>query len=294
MNTGVDEAAVFGGACCKICGRCGLEITGHTARCGHCGVLLYYPYPPGSHPSFTTREESLSWYTRSAAFNHVNFTRMLRFAAGERSAAAALSILDYGGGGGQFALVCRSHYPLATVYLVDVNDDSALAEWAPFSTRLRFTAFPGDATRFDLIFLNDVFEHLDDPVSVLRMLAGKLARGGRIFIDTPRQFWIYPLTRLLSRGLHLKVLRGTVSAMHLQIWSRASFRLAVERAGLRVERLARWAEFTMPPEFYLNNMGITHPLLRFAGRATYAAAGFILRNKIVCVLGEQSAAAGSR
>ena len=296
MNTGVDArgaTAAFDGASCKICGRRQLAIAGHTARCSHCGVLLYYPYPSGSHPSFTTREEALSWYTRSAAFNHVNFTRMLRFAAGKRPATAALSILDFGGGGGQFALVCRSHYPLATVYLVDVNDDSALAEWKPFSKRLAFRSFPDDATRFDFIFLNDVFEHLDDPVSVLRMLAGKLAPGGKIFIDTPRQFWIYPLTRWLSRELHLKVLRGTVSPMHLQIWSTRSFRLALERTGLRAEKVSRWAEFTMPADFYLDNMGITQPLVRFAGRAMYAAAGLILRNKIVCVLGRPDSA-GSR
>jgi len=269
---------------CKICGGRDLRITGHTARCVQCGVLLYYPYPAGSQPSFTTREEALRWYTTSASFNHSNFTRMLRFAAGACSPATALTILDYGGGGGQFALVCRSHFPLATVHLVDLNDRSALAEWEPFSRRLPFASFPGDATRFDLIFLNDVFEHLDDPVSVLRMLAGKLKNGGRIFIDTPRQFWIYPLTRLLSRQLHLKVLRGTVSTMHLQIWNAVSFRLAVEQAGLRIEKLSRWAEFTMPATFYLDNMGITHPLLRLAGRTMYAVASFVLRNKIVCVL----------
>jgi len=269
---------------CKICGDPGLAVTAHTARCRHCGVLLYYPYPAASEPCFTTSDAALNWYGISAAFNHTNFTRMLRYATAGQPAMAPLSILDYGGGGGQFALICKSHFPRAAVYLLDINDNSALQEWAPFSHRLQFDAFAADTTRFDFIFLNDVFEHLDDPAATLRRLAGKLKPDGKIFIDTPRQFWIYPLTRILSRRLHLKLLRGTVSPAHLQIWSARAFGIAIQRAGLHVERMTAWAEFTLPCEYYLANMGITDPALRFAGRAMYVAARFILRNKIACVL----------
>ncbi|OGA42659.1 MAG: hypothetical protein A3G24_20295 [Betaproteobacteria bacterium RIFCSPLOWO2_12_FULL_62_13] len=269
---------------CKICGHRELAVTAHTARCGNCGVLLYYPYPAASLPCFTSEQEAIEWYAPSAAYNHVNFTRMLRYATDGQPMTAPLAILDYGGGGGQFALVCKSLFPRSTVYLVDINDNSALKEWAPFSRRLAFAEFPADPTRFDFIFLNDVFEHMDDPISALRLLAGKLNDGGRIFIDTPRQFWIYPLTRLLSRRLHLKLLKGTVSHMHLQIWSKRAFGIATARAGLRAIKMGYWAEFTMPCDYYLKNMGITSPALRVAGHAMYAAARFILRNKIACVL----------
>jgi SAM-dependent methyltransferase len=256
----------------------------HTAKCGQCGVLLYYPYPAGSRPAFVTDEEKLGWYGRSAFFNHANFTRMLRFAVTDERPADELIVLDYGGGGGQFALVCKSHFPRAVVHLVDINDESALEEWKPFSRRILFADFGEDTARFDLIFLNDVFEHLDDPVGTLRLLAGKLTPQGKIFIDTPRQFWIYPLTRSVSRNLHIKVLRGTVSPFHLQIWSDRALRRAVETSSLAVLKWATWAEFTMPPEFYLDNMRITSTLVRSLGRAAHHAAGLILRNKLVCLL----------
>jgi 2-polyprenyl-3-methyl-5-hydroxy-6-metoxy-1,4-benzoquinol methylase len=269
---------------CKICGGASLRVLGHTAKCADCGVLLYYPYPAGSQPAFTTNEEKLAWYGKSAHFNHANFTRMLDFAVTDERSTDPLAVLDYGGGGGQFALVCRSRFPRAAVYLVDINDDAVLEEWKPFNRRIRFADFGADLTRYDLIFLNDVFEHLDDPVGTLRLLAGKLAPRGKIFIDTPRQFWIYPLTRALSRTLHLKVLRGTVSASHLQIWSERSLGIALGASGLAVRRRTTWAEFTMPPDFYLHNMGVSNPLMRASGRAMYHAARWILRNKAVCLL----------
>ena len=233
-----------------------------------------------------TEDEKIGWYSSSVQFNHDNFTHMLRYATEGLPMSAPLSMLDFGGGGGQFAPICKSMFPRATVYLVDINDSSALDGWASFSRRIPFADFAADSAVFDVIFLNDVFEHLDDPVGTLRLLAEKLKNGGRIFIDTPRQFWIYPLTRLLSRKLHLKVLRGTVSRSHLQIWSDRAFRVAAGRASLRTVKSATWAEFTMPWEFYVNNMGITNPVLRFAARVTYAASGLILRNKIACVLGK--------
>jgi 2-polyprenyl-3-methyl-5-hydroxy-6-metoxy-1,4-benzoquinol methylase len=271
---------------CKICESAALDILEHTARCRRCGVLLYYPYPPASQPNFMTEDEKLSWYSASARYNHRNFTRMLHYVTKDLPMAAPLLMLDFGGGGGQFAPICRSLFPRATVYLVDINDHSALDGWAPFSRRIPFADFAADNTKFDVIFLNDVLEHLHDPVGTLRLLSDKLKDAGKIFIDTPRQFWIYWLTRLLSHRLHLKVLRGTVTRSHLQIWSDRAFRVAAERALLRPVKSTTWAEFTMPWEFYVNNMGITNPALRFAARVVYGVSGLVLRNKIVCVLGK--------
>lgn len=269
---------------CKICGCDRLFILSHSATCGECGVLLYYPYPSGGHANFATEEEKRVWYGRSAFFNHANFTRMLRYAVTGERPLDPLSILDFGGGGGQFALVCRSHFPRSSVCLVDLNDDSALEEWKPYSRRIAFAGFAADPTRFDFIFLNDVLEHLHDPVDELRLLAAKLTPRGKIFIDTPRQFWIYPVTRLASRKLHLKVLAGTVSRDHLQIWSEKAFGLAAQASGLAVLKRDTWAEFTMPAEYYLDNMQIKSSVVRALGHAMYRASGLVVRNKLVCVL----------
>lgn len=281
---------------CKICGSSSLTVFAHTAKCRSCGVLLYWPYPKSDSSLMRDgegkawpREEVLEWYSAASFFNHSNFTSMVRFTMDESLKSKKLDILDYGGGGGQFALVCRSHFPQANVYITDISDDSLLEHWRVLNTQIPFRDFAHDATSFDFIFLNDVFEHVSDPVVVLQQLAGKLKPSGKIFIDTPRQFWIYPVTKLLSRSLYTKVLRGTVSAAHLQIWSKPSLERVVHESGLALSKFGTLSEYTMPSAFYMRNMGIHNPLVRLAARLFYSNAKYLARNKFICVLSRNRA-----
>ncbi len=280
---------------CKICGASALNVCAHTAECPRCGILLYYPYPIDDSGLVTSEAgktwdptSSLAWYCRSAFYNHTNFTNMIRFAMDESHSGKTFDVLDYGGGGGQFALVCKSHFPKANVFITDTSDAALLPQWRPLNQQIPFRRFSDDCQRFDVIFLNDVFEHLSHPTFVLGQLATKLKEGGRIFIDTPKQFWIYAVTRALSGALHKKVLVGTVSTAHLQIWSRRSFRMVVAEAGLRVTKYAEASEYTMPAEYYLQNMGITNPVARWLGHAFHRHAKWLARNKILAVLSRSS------
>jgi len=282
--------------CCKICGSSSLTIYAHTAKCGECGVLLYWPYPKNDNDLVQegvgkkwSRESTFEWYSRSSFYNHSNFTNMLRFTMDESFKGRKLDILDYGGGGGQFALVCRSHFPEATVYITDISDDSLLDEWKSLNVQIPFSGFAGDTRKFDLIFLNDVFEHVSDPLQVLQQLSGKLKAGGLIFIDTPKQFWIYPVARLLSGALYAKILRGTVSTAHLQIWSKRSFELIADKCNLSIARYVEESEYTMPADFYMHNMGIKNPLIRLAGSLFYRNAKYLAKNKIMSVLSARRA-----
>jgi SAM-dependent methyltransferase len=230
------------------------------------------------------REAVLKWYLRSSFYNHDNFTKMLRFTLNEGFKERCFDVLDYGGGGGQFALICKSHFPLSTVYITDICDNALLDAWRPLNIQIPFSQFEQNSQHFDVIFLNDVFEHVSDPLSLLTLLAGKLKQGGRIFIDTPKQFWIYPVTKLLWGSLHDKVLRGTVSRYHLQIWSPRAFRIVVERSNLVLTKYEEKTEYTMPADFYLKTMGISNPFVKFAARLFYRNAGWLAKNKIYCVL----------
>jgi len=275
---------------CKICGSSVLTIFAHTAKCSKCGVLLYFPYPEddcslvskGEGKSWP-REEVLNWYSKSSFYNHTNFTNMVKFTMNESHKGRKLDILDYGGGGGQFALVCKSLFPNSNIYITDISDESLLEEWSSLNIQIPFKDFNEDTRKFDFIFLNDVFEHVSDPLFVLKQLAGKLKNGGELFIDTPKQFWIYPITKLLSKLLYTKVLKGTVSTAHLQIWSKKSFELVVQESGLKINKYEESSEYTMPADFYMKNMGIKNPILKLGGKIFYGNAKWLAKNKIVCV-----------
>lgn len=272
---------------CKICGGARLLRRAHTARCVACGVLLYYPYPTEidlvPDPS-KAQAATDAWYHKAARRNHHNFTHMLAFALAEGDYDRDLKVLDYGGGGGQFAMVCRSMLPRAKVWLADISDNRLLDLYRPQVSQIPWATFEADRTKFDLIMLNDVYEHVSDPIAVLRLLKGKLAPGGKIFIDTPKQFWLYPLLKAIAPGLYVKLLRGTVSLAHLQIWSPKSFRLSAQRAGLDVIRYREVSEFTMAPEFYLRNMRIANSATVFLANTFYRMAKLVSTNKILAVL----------
>jgi 2-polyprenyl-3-methyl-5-hydroxy-6-metoxy-1,4-benzoquinol methylase len=274
---------------CKICGCRSLAIRKQTARCRVCGVLLFYPYPDEKEheKELCNSYDSAAWYAKSAWYNHTNFTRMLRFAADDWHAGRKVRFLDYGCGGGQFALVAKSHFPFSQVFCTDASDSALLPEWRCLQTQIRFSEFQQNKIRFDLIFLNDVFEHVSAPIEVLRLLASKLEPNGKIFIDTPKSFWLYPATRILSPTLHDKLLHGTLSLSHLQIWSPGAFKIAVSKAGLKVCKYKETNEYTMPAAYYLDNMRISNQLVRLAGFAFYRLAKSLARNKIMALVSRQ-------
>lgn len=275
---------------CKLCGCDRLVRFGHTARCRGCGAMLYYPYPTPNllpHNNFKDGrpwDGYEAWYYAAASRNHTNFTNQLRFAAEGWATDFAGDVLDYGGGGGQFALVVSSHFPNVTTWFTDINQNALLRQWRPFNRPIPFSEFPRDPTKFDAIFLNDVYEHVESPHEVMRLLATKLKPGGRVFVDTPKVFWLYPLLRIANRRLYARLCRGTISRSHLQIWTRRAFETVTRAGGLRIERYRECSELTMPATYYLDLMGIRQPLLRLLGRVFHRSVHVLARNKIMAVL----------
>jgi len=265
----------------------------HTAKCRKCGVLLYYPYPQPATLETKNDERSIATYkdfyreyhTLSSRLNHENFTAMYLFTIEHPERILdRIRILDYGAGTGQFTLICKSFIPWSDIYSVDINDFALLQEYDTSTKQIKWKDFENDTMKFDFIFLNDVFEHLHDCEKVLKTLKDKLDPNGKIFIATPKQFWIHPVLKFLSKNLYGKLLTGTVSISHLQIWSRKSFFYLINQSNLAAEKYSEISQFTMEPDEYLKNMGIKNRIIIILGKLFYRLAGSIARNKIMCVL----------
>lgn len=225
----------------------------------------------------------MNWHINSGYRNHHNFQNMVQFALNENQRKQKLTVLDYGGGGGQFSLLLKSLYPLADSFIVDMQDNILLDVYRPLNQQIKFADFELDEHKFDVIFMNDVFEHVSDPISLLHVLRGKLKEDGCIFIDTPCQFWLYPFTKIISKNIHTKLLRGTVDYDHQQIWSKKSFETALNKSGFKVKKYKELSEYTQGASFYLDNMGISNPFIRTLGYIFISLAPAIAKNKIMCL-----------
>ena len=279
-----------------MCGGRRITFFAHTAKCLDCNVLLNFQYAEPREIEYLQRKVSsseyikaqkisLSWHIESGAKNHHNFTAMTCFCEEFISRDKEMEILDYGGGGGQFALVIKSLYPKSNCTIVDMVNIRLLETYASMNDQIKFADFESNTKKFDFIFMNDVFEHLTFPLETLELLKNKLKPNGKIFIDTPCTFWLYPVTKLFSKRIYTKLLNGTVDADHQQIWSTKSFFKICQKAGFSVLSFKKLSEYTQSAEFYLDNMGIKNPILRLFGKIFVSLSPLIARNKIMAVIG---------
>lgn len=118
--------------------------------------------------------------------------------------------------------------------------------------------------RFDVVFIGDVVEHVDNAVLLLRFAARHLAPGGRLFVSTPNPF---------SRKFHRQFMREGVMVVNLDhvAWitptqamelarragiSLAAYHLAKRFSplGLALKRLIGWrlapVEYSFPDYLY--------------------------------------------
>ena len=282
---------------CKICNSKNLLYFAHTARCKDCSVLLNYPYPIVSREEKVARQNlftneeidkqqkiEIDWQKESGERNHDNFTAMTKFALSEKDIDNKFTILDYGGGGGQFSLVAKSLFPEINTFIVDLNDYRLLNSYKPINNQIKYADFKEKNIKFDFIFMNDVYEHLTNPIEVLKLLRTKLKPGGKIFIDTPCTFWLYPITKIFSKKIYTKLLRRTVDSDHQQIWTSKSFKISIKRAGFEIIKYKKLSEFTQPADFYLKKMKINNPIILMLGHLFYKYSSFIAKNKIMSVI----------
>lgn len=266
---------------CKICKSNDLFLLDQSAQCLNCKVLLYYPYPKQKKPPKVDLKE---WYRISFDKNIKNFLSMIVYATNKSKSNQKLNVLDYGGASGQFALIFNSLFPKSKVYIVDIVNESLFNEFKPLNKQIKYEKFPKDQTKFDIIFLNDVYEHVEDPVHLLSLLRTKLRPAGTIFIDTPRQFWIYPFFKYLFRPIYRKIIRGTVSKSHQQIWSDKSFIKSVQLSNLKIQKISYLSELTMDTDLYLQQMGIKFKPIKLLIRLFSRPLVSTFYNKIYCIL----------
>jgi len=86
---------------------------------------------------------------------------------------------------------------------------------------------------FDYVVCADVIEHVQNRTQLLRSARRHLKQDGRLIISTPNiALWFYRLSLLVGRFEYGP--RGVLDETHVHLFTRATFRRTVERAGFQV------------------------------------------------------------
>jgi 2-polyprenyl-3-methyl-5-hydroxy-6-metoxy-1,4-benzoquinol methylase len=102
-----------------------------------------------------------------------------------------------------------------------------------------------DGLRFDIVMLNNVLEHLADPVAVVTEIREKvLNRGGLIIIDVPNEFNSF---QLAARDLHGLDNWWVAPPAHLNYFSKDTLCSLLEGCGYQI----RLAESSFPLEIFM-------------------------------------------
>jgi 2-polyprenyl-3-methyl-5-hydroxy-6-metoxy-1,4-benzoquinol methylase len=157
--------------------------------------------------------------------------------------AGAARVLDVGCATGALGAALKAERADATV--VGVEIDPAMAAVA--QTRLdRVLAEPIEQAlerlageRFDCVVCGDVLEHLGDPWSVLRALAGLLDDNGTVVASLPNVAHLDTLANLVFRHRWPYRERGVHDETHLRFFALANVRALFAQAGLEIVELRR-------------------------------------------------------
>lgn len=188
-------------------------------------------------------------------------------------AATTPVVLDFGCNWGKWASMALAHG--CDTYGLDVNRDAA-AFCASRGIKMLAPDQLG-VNRFDFINVDQVMEHLTDPLAVARTLAAALKPGGFIKLGTPDNPRLPQQLRAAQADgsntiLDAKAIDSLYPLEHVNLFNHASLRLLGERAGLREAKLPffKWLGagqlWNIPRQL---NRNLTTPWKRMMGRGPY-------------------------
>lgn len=117
-------------------------------------------------------------------FSEYKIVELLKF----EDTCKPLKILDFGCGDGNSSVYLRKHFPNATIFGIDVSEESIRQAQKKKIVNTTFSAFDGlkipfNIDEFDLVFTSMVFHHIEHHLhgSVLLEIKRILKQGGRFY-----------------------------------------------------------------------------------------------------------------
>lgn len=179
---------------CSVCG-CESRFIAKTEsgfdllRCGTCELVFCSPMPTTAeldayYQGFAYAKPAESELARQVAYTEAGVSRLVHEITG-LAMRPIQKVLDYGGGLGFFAHALSQHYSDVALFDLDGHAREFARERFPSRFRVIDQAEQALAEKYDLILLNQVIEHVPEPVGFLQSFAQALKPDGVLLVTTP-------------------------------------------------------------------------------------------------------------
>ncbi|MFC1675830.1 class I SAM-dependent methyltransferase [Planctomycetota bacterium] len=199
-------------------------------KCNNCGLLMLWPpptledlkshYPPDYHGYHISSRGLISFLYRIIYF--------FRFREYKKLAGANGRILDIGCADAPYFDLLKEKYPQLKLTGIEFKDE--IAEKGRKKGRDLITGTIADIEEtksYDLVIMNNLIEHVVDPVEEMRKANAILRPGGYILLETPNtKCWDIAIVRKYWGSLHVP--------RHTYLFSPSSAELLAEKSGFKI------------------------------------------------------------
>jgi len=142
------------------------------------------------------------------------------------------SCLEIGSGDGGFARELLEKFPIASYHAYEPSGKHKANQSDP-RLKVFSTYFSGDSQQYDFIFLNDVIEHMEDPLAFLNSLSKNVHANSKLCISIPNFRNIQILHKIANGSLRYEPI-GIMDKTHLRIFTRNIAADLMERSPFRI------------------------------------------------------------
>lgn len=244
-------------------------------ECSCCGLQFAWPIKAGNIDYYQGYETYRKMRSNAEENNihpgTLRISNKISYAINKyvMKSSSRIDVLDYGCGSGYFSACCYRQG--CRVTCVDFNPEMVAIAKEVYGLEA-YVKTSGDLlkdnTKFDVILLNHVLEHLSDPIGILQELYRLLNENGIIFVSLPNREYIRERKHLIKG----KLLDGLYPPHHVTFWTSRSLSSALSTAGFKVLECR-------PEEYPLQDTAETSLIKRFGDLAGFS--GLVAKTCVV-------------
>lgn len=232
---------------CPLCGNPGVPIhCSHrdmiVRKCRACGMMFQGPDSPAHHNRELIERIYARYIGHTPQHLRLNRSRILKMEALLGRRFRGLKVLEVGAGNGALGhmlSMAGAYYtglePMELCRLAAVKQFPELTGRL-LPEKLRAGLFPERS--FDMVVATDTLEHVDDPLEAAKTMGLLLKTGGKAYFEVPNES-LFRLKGFVRVALKMYGGGYPTNPDHASLFTLATFRLLLEKAGLREEKLVR-------------------------------------------------------